>query len=178
MDHPGKDAGLTLLVLAAQSAPYVFTRRFDAEGAWAFADYWPVLLTSLPVLFRRWQPTYALLLTAAGIAAYAMVDTGPAQPIWYGPLVCFYAVAYQAPPRQRLVVLVVTAVGMLSIISRSTPRSARWRPGRRRTCWAPWPAPGARPRRAKAPRRRSSPPSGSAPGSPATCTTSSATRSA
>ncbi|WP_155373273.1 sensor histidine kinase [Catellatospora vulcania] len=110
------DVGLTLLVLAAQSAPYFFTRRLPEDGSWTFAAYWPVLVTSLPVLLRRWQPTYALLLTAVGIAAYAIAGTGPAQPIWYGPLVCFYAVAYQSPPRQRLVVLVVTAAGMLSII--------------------------------------------------------------
>ncbi|MEU8074219.1 sensor histidine kinase [Catellatospora citrea] len=110
------DIGLTLLVLAAQSAPYFFTRRFGEDPPWTFADYWPVLLTSLPVLLRRWQPTYALLLTAVGIAAYAIAGTGPAQPIWYGPLVCFYAVAYQSPRQQRLVVLIVTAAGMLSII--------------------------------------------------------------
>ncbi|WP_191842294.1 sensor histidine kinase [Catellatospora chokoriensis] len=110
------DIGLTVLVLAAQSAPYFFTRRFGEDPPWTFADYWPVLLTSLPVLLRRWQPTYALLLTAVGIAAYAIAGTGPAQPIWYGPLVCFYAVAYQSPRQQRLVVLIVTAAGMLSII--------------------------------------------------------------
>jgi signal transduction histidine kinase len=110
------DAGLTLLVLAAQSGPYVFSRRFDGVGPWTFADYWPVLVTSLPVLLRRWQPTYALFVTAFGIAAYAVVETGPQQPIWYGPLVCFYTVAYQSPARQRFLALIVTAAGMLSII--------------------------------------------------------------
>jgi signal transduction histidine kinase len=109
------DLGLAALVLLAQSAPYFFAQRTSAEP-WTFADYWPVLVTSAPVLTRRWQPALSLAVAAVGIAAYAVIDTGPPQPIWYGPLVIFYTVAYQAGRVERFLTVIGTAAGALSII--------------------------------------------------------------
>ncbi|MEV0268746.1 sensor histidine kinase [Hamadaea sp. NPDC050747] len=106
------DVGLTLVVLLAQSAPYVFVSRPPGEE-WI---YWPVLVTSLPALTRRWQPGLSLAVAAVGIAAYAAVDAGPPQPIWYGPLVIFYTVAYQAGRIERVLCVVGTVVGALSVI--------------------------------------------------------------
>ena len=110
------DLGLAALVLLAQSAPYVFAQRIGRTEPWTFADYWPVLVTSLPVLTRRWQPGLSLAASAAGIAAYAVIDSGPPQPIWYGPLVIFYTVAYQAGRIERFLTVIGTAAGALSII--------------------------------------------------------------
>jgi len=106
------DVGLTMIVLLAQSAPYIFMRRPPDEH-WV---YWPVLLTSLPVLTRRWQPGGSLAVSAVGIAAYAVATDGPAQPIWYGPLVIFYTVAYQAGRIERILCVVGTVIGALSVI--------------------------------------------------------------
>ncbi|MEV6969599.1 sensor histidine kinase [Hamadaea sp. NPDC051192] len=106
------DVGLTLGVLLAQSAPFLFATH-PAGEKWV---YWPVLVTSLPALTRRWQPGGSLAVAAVGIAAYAAVDAGPAQPIWYGPLVIFYTVAYQAGRVERVLCVVGTAVGALSVI--------------------------------------------------------------
>ncbi|NUR72011.1 MAG: sensor histidine kinase [Hamadaea sp.] len=106
------DVGLTVVVLLAQSAPYLFTQQ-PPDTIWV---YWPVLLTSLPTLTRRWQPGASLAVAAVGIAAYAAVDAGPSQPIWYGPLVIFYTVAHQAGRIERILCVIGTAVGALSVI--------------------------------------------------------------
>ncbi|NUT32790.1 MAG: sensor histidine kinase [Hamadaea sp.] len=111
------DLGLALVVLMLQSAPFLFTRSAGtAWEGWSAQGYWPVLLTSLPVLTRRWQPGISLAVSAVGIAAYAVIESGPAQPIWYGPLVIFYTVAYQAGRIERLLCVIGTVLGAVSVI--------------------------------------------------------------
>ncbi len=113
------DLGLMLAALLAQSAPFVLLDQVRAragEEPWTLASYLPVVVSVLPVLFRRLQPAVCLLVSAMGIGAYAFVDSGPAQPIWYGSLICMYTVAYQSSRVQRIVSLVVTGVGMVVVI--------------------------------------------------------------
>jgi signal transduction histidine kinase len=109
------DLGLTVLALAGQAAPFLFTRRSDGRP-WTVVEFLPVLLVALPVLWRRRAPVVCLLVCAAGVAAYSMVgDSGPQQPIWYGALVVMYTMAAQTPRRLRLATLVASAVGITVI---------------------------------------------------------------
>jgi signal transduction histidine kinase len=109
------DVVLTVLALVAQSAPFLFTTRLDGRP-WTVLEFAPVLLVSLPVLWRRRNPLLCLLITAAGIAGYSMVGgEGPEQPVWYGALVVMYTVADQASRRSRLVALVASAVGIVLV---------------------------------------------------------------
>ncbi|MGH3876000.1 MAG: sensor histidine kinase [Actinophytocola sp.] len=109
------DVVLTVLALIAQSAPFLFTIRSDGRP-WTVLEFAPVLLATLPVLWRRRNPLLCLLITAIGIAGYSMVGGhGPEQPVWYGALVVMYTVADQAPHRSRVVALVASAVGIVLV---------------------------------------------------------------
>ncbi|MEV4414679.1 sensor histidine kinase [Catellatospora sp. NPDC049609] len=110
------DLGLTGLVLFAQSAPFLVTQP-EQGGGWPLTAWLPVLLSALPVLVRRRWPATCLLLSAVGVGLYGLADTAPAQPIWYGPLICMYAVAYQSSRAIRIASLAVTALGMLVAIN-------------------------------------------------------------
>jgi signal transduction histidine kinase len=110
------DVGLTGLVLLAQSGPFLLTRPDDAPGGWPAAAWLAVLCSALPVLARRWQPALCLLLSAVSIGVYGQIEITPAQPIWFGALVCMYTVAYQASTAMRIASIVVTGVGMLATI--------------------------------------------------------------
>jgi signal transduction histidine kinase len=115
-----KDAGLAVVVLLAQSAPFLFSERVGPGGAWRLVEFLPVLGSALPVAFRRRAPLLCLLLTEACIGWYAVLGSGPAQPIWYGALIGLYTVAHQAPPRHRVAALVITAVGLLGAVGSLT----------------------------------------------------------
>lgn len=109
------DVGLTVLALAGQAAPFLVTTRGDGRP-WTLVEFFPILLVALPVLWRRYAPVSCLFVTAAGIAAYAVVGgNGPEQPVWYGALVVMYTVAEQAPQRPRLAALGASAVGITVI---------------------------------------------------------------
>jgi signal transduction histidine kinase len=111
-----RDVGLTGLVLLAQSGPFVLTNSVEAPDGWPLLSWLPVLGSALPVLLRRRWPAPCLLLSALAVGAYGLLDTAPAQPIWYGALVCMYTVAYQSSTAIRIGSLVVTAAGMVLTI--------------------------------------------------------------
>lgn len=102
--------------LAAQLAPFLFVPPETPGGAWSLTGYMAVVLASLPVLARRLHPGLLLLVSTFGIALYAVAEPVPPQPIWYGPLICMYTVAYQSPRWQRLAALGATALGMVLVI--------------------------------------------------------------
>jgi signal transduction histidine kinase len=111
------DLGLMLAALITQSAPVVLLEHEQTGGEpWTVAGYLPVVVSAVPVLLRRLQPGLCLLVSALGVGAYAFVESGPAQPIWYGPLICMYTVAYQAPKYERIVALAATGIGMIIVI--------------------------------------------------------------
>lgn len=110
------DLGLTGLVLLAQSGPLLLTQPVDGQRAWPWQAWLPVLWSALPVQFRRRRPASCLLLSALGVGAYGLLETAPAQPIWFGALVCMYTVAYQASTAIRTGSLVVVGIGMLTTI--------------------------------------------------------------
>jgi signal transduction histidine kinase len=109
------DVGLTVLALAAQAAPFLFTTR-SGGGPWTVAEFAPILLVALPVLVRRRMPVTAVLVTAVGITGYSLLGgQGPEQPVWYGALVCMYAVADLSPRPLRLAVLACSALGIVVV---------------------------------------------------------------
>ena len=103
--------------LAAQLAPFVFVSPEAPGASWSLIGYEAVLISSVPVLFRRLHPGLLLLVSTFGIALYAVAGPVPPQPIWYGPLICMYAVAYQSPRWQRIVALAGTAACMVAVIA-------------------------------------------------------------
>ena len=106
------DVGLTILALAAQAVPFLFTSRSDGRP-WTVLEFSPILLVALPVIWRRRAPVICLTIAAVGIAAYSVVgDSGPEQPVWYGALIVMYTMAEQTPRQRRLIALGVSVVGI------------------------------------------------------------------
>jgi signal transduction histidine kinase len=110
------DAALMAGALAAQLAPFLFVPPETPGAQWSILGYGAVALSAVPVLLRRLNPAVLLLVSTLGIAAYNLVEPVPPQPIWYGPLICMYTVAYQSPRWQRIAALAATGVGMLTVI--------------------------------------------------------------
>lgn len=110
------EVALALGVLAAQVAPFFLVPHEPPGAAWSPLGFGAVVVSAMPVLLRRWHPGLALLASALGIALYNVVESAPPQPIWYGPLICMYTVAYQSPRWQRIAALAATGVGMITVI--------------------------------------------------------------
>lgn len=104
------DLLLTLAVLAAQLTPFV-----SAEREWPIALLLPVGAASLPILLRRRFPLIVFFVTGVAIPFYDVIGNGPNQPNWYGWMVAVYTVASRSPRSHRLVAVVVTAAGTLSL---------------------------------------------------------------
>ncbi|MBG0820075.1 sensor histidine kinase [Planomonospora sp. ID91781] len=108
------DVALTVLVLAAQSVPFLYETRRLAEGPWTVAHYLPVLASALPLLARRRYPFAVLVLTLAASGLYSLNDPdNPAQPIWYGWLVATYTVAERCPRGRRFAGAAIVLCGSL-----------------------------------------------------------------
>ncbi|CCH33225.1 histidine kinase [Actinosynnema sp. NPDC047251] len=109
------DVMLTVLVVAGQSAPFLFTTGRSGQP-WTVLQFLPVVLASLPVLWRRRWPVLSLCATALGVATYSVVGGhGPEQPVWFGALLAFYTVADLSPRAIRLVTLAASAVGIVVV---------------------------------------------------------------
>ncbi|WP_433261964.1 sensor histidine kinase [Actinosynnema sp. CS-041913] len=109
------DVMLTVLAFMGQTAPFVLTAGTSGRP-WTVGAFLPVLLVSLPLIWRRRAPVACLVVTALGIAAYSVVGTdGPEQPVWFGALLAFYTVADLSPRNTRLVTLAASVVGIVVI---------------------------------------------------------------
>lgn len=115
-----KDAALAAAVLLAQSAPFLFSAPAGGAPSWRPVEFLPVLGSALPVAFRRTAPLLCLLVTELCVGAYAMVGTGPAQPVWYGALVNLYTVANRSPARHRAAAAAITTIGLLTVVGSLT----------------------------------------------------------
>jgi signal transduction histidine kinase len=114
------DLLIALVVLAAQTAPFLFTDLAPGEEHWTGAGFLPVAGTALATLFRRQTPVLALLATGICIVAYGEVDSGPAQPIWYGALVCMFTVGLLASRKQQVVAVAISLSGLVAVGSLAT----------------------------------------------------------
>lgn len=113
------DAGLALIALSAQLAPFV-----SGNGHWPLAAYAVAIAVSLPVLWRRRAPFAVLLASELAAATYALVPDGPRQPLWYGALIAMFTVAAQSPRWQRVSAIVVIGWGAF-ILTGSIETAAR-----------------------------------------------------
>lgn len=87
------DLALMVGALAAQPAPFLFARPETLGVTWSFLGYGAVLLSAVPVLLRHLHPALPPLVSTLGIGPYALAETVPPHPIWYGPLIFVYTVA-------------------------------------------------------------------------------------
>jgi signal transduction histidine kinase len=113
------DAGLAVVALVAQLAPFV-----SRGGDWPIAAYLVCVGVSLPVVWRRKAPFAVLMVSEFAAAAYTFVPDGPRQPLWYGALVAMFTVAAQAPRWQRISAIVIIAWGAF-ILTGSFETAAR-----------------------------------------------------
>ncbi|MBG0827087.1 sensor histidine kinase [Planomonospora sp. ID67723] len=119
------DVALTVLVLAAQSVPFLYETRRLSDEPWSVAHYLPVLASALPLVVRRRHPFAVLVLSLLALGAYSLNDPdNPSQPIWYSLLVATYTVAGRSPRRLRIAAAVITLGGSLLAVG-SVPTFVR-----------------------------------------------------
>ncbi|WP_123527515.1 sensor histidine kinase [Streptomyces sp. 840.1] len=92
--------------------PFVVPRAPDLPAA-TWTSYGLTTLLVLPLTVRRRAPVAVLFAVLAAGALYKFAVDGPGQPLPYTGLVAFYTVAELSSPPKRLVVALVTAVGVL-----------------------------------------------------------------
>ncbi|WUD77137.1 histidine kinase [Streptomyces sp. NBC_00510] len=105
------DAGLMLLVQAAETIPFVVPRAPALPPA-TWASYGLTTLGVLPLLWRRRAPVTVLTAVLAAQVLYRFTLDGPGQPLPYNALVALYTVAELTPARWRIPV----AAGTLALI--------------------------------------------------------------
>ncbi|MGW5676295.1 sensor histidine kinase [Streptomyces sp. NPDC003860] len=116
----GADVGLTLLVMAATTIPFVVPRAPELPAA-TWSAYLFTLTGAVPLAWRRRAPATVLaaVLLAAGL--YGGLADGPGQPLPYAGLLALYTVAALSPPRRRLTTAAATAAVVIG--------SVLWRTG-------------------------------------------------
>ncbi|MFF4771692.1 sensor histidine kinase [Microtetraspora fusca] len=120
------DAALTVVVLAAQTVPFFYSRRLAGPEPWTVMEYLPVIGASLPLIVRRRYPLAVLIVIILATNVYSMHDPDiPPQPLWYGHLVATYTVAQLAPRWQRLGVILIMVPGSILFGGNSVPTLVR-----------------------------------------------------
>ncbi|WOX21802.1 sensor histidine kinase [Streptomyces solicathayae] len=117
------DIGLTLLVQAAMTMPFVVPRPPEVEPA-TWPAYGLTTLTVLPLVWRRRAPFTVLLAILATSALYKLAVEGPGQPLPYTGLVIVYTIASLSPPRTRLAAALLLIVAVPASVWLNT-QSAR-----------------------------------------------------
>ncbi|MFB6821756.1 sensor histidine kinase [Streptomyces virginiae] len=104
-----RDLGLTLLVQAAVTMPFVVPRSPELPPV-TWASYGMTTAAVLPLIWRRRAPVGVLvaILVLGGI--YKVTLDGPGQPLPYAGLIAFYTVALRCTPRVRAAVGLASAV--------------------------------------------------------------------
>ncbi|MBM7491490.1 signal transduction histidine kinase [Micromonospora luteifusca] len=118
------DAALTTAVLLAQLAPFVSNDPPPGHAGWEPLVFLPMLVTVVPLLWRRRAPFVVLIVIELGAGAYALLPEGAPQPVWYGALVAMFTLAAQAPRWQRVSALVFIGWGAL-LVTGSLDTAAR-----------------------------------------------------
>ncbi len=124
--HLAVDLAIAVVVLAAQSAPFILTvREADPVTGYTLGQYLPVLGLALPLIWRRRAPLAVLAAVTAAAGAYLLndPDTAP-QPIPYALLIAIYTVAAYGSRRTRawaLALLVASAGTQLAGLVLNTP---------------------------------------------------------
>ncbi|MEU5647443.1 sensor histidine kinase [Streptomyces milbemycinicus] len=120
VDSSWSDAGLAIVVAAAQLSPLLF-RHSDSGRPWHWWGYVAAAGASLPLAARRRAPVAVLLVCAAFSLLYDLTDPVAPQPLWYAVLIALYGVASACPSRVRIpVFLGMCAVGLATVGSLDT----------------------------------------------------------
>ncbi|GIG68390.1 sensor histidine kinase [Phytomonospora endophytica] len=106
------DAAVAVAVLAAHTAPFLFTTRVaDPVAGWTWWQYLPVPAMAVALLWRRRAPLPVLLAVLALQICYAAPDPDTApQEVPYAVLVAAYSTAALCGPRARVWAVAVLAV--------------------------------------------------------------------
>ncbi|MEU7895504.1 histidine kinase [Nonomuraea sp. NPDC049152] len=112
------DLALTALVLIIQLWPFLGGERWSGEP-WHWWGYVVVVASVLPLIWRRKAPVTSMLATVGALSLYDLVDSVPAQPVWYASLISMYTVAAYARGWQRVAVLLITVGGGLLLVGSS-----------------------------------------------------------
>ncbi|MEV0199166.1 histidine kinase [Nonomuraea sp. NPDC050691] len=119
------DFAIALAALIGQTVPFLFTRRMSGPEPWTLTEYWPVLLSSLPLLLRRRFPMTVFVVVAAASVAYSLRDPDiPPQPIPYGWLAGLYTVAELCPGWQRALAVLLSLAPGFTVSPATFVRSA------------------------------------------------------
>ncbi|WTL45800.1 histidine kinase [Streptomyces sp. NBC_01497] len=113
------DAGITLVVQAAETIPFVVPRGAGLPPA-TWTAYGMTALTVAPLLWRRRAPVTVLLAVYAAQALYLLAPDGPGQVMPYNALTALYTVAVLSPARRRVGALVFSFVLVLPATALNT----------------------------------------------------------
>ncbi|MEU1878091.1 histidine kinase [Streptosporangium sp. NPDC020072] len=118
------DAAIVFAVLVGQTVPFLFTERMSGLEPWTFAEYWPILFSSLPLLLRRRFPMAVFVVVAAASEVYAALGPDvPSQPVPYGWLVALYTVAERSPRWQRVTAILLSLAPAVTVSPTTFVRS-------------------------------------------------------
>ncbi|MEV0379415.1 histidine kinase [Nonomuraea sp. NPDC050643] len=115
---PWVDGALAALVLVAELWPF-FSRESPHGVPWHWWGYFIVIVSAVPLTWRRRAPAIVLTATLIPTGLYDLVDAVAAQPIWYGGLIALYTVAVQCTRWVRVSLLVATIGGGLFLVGSS-----------------------------------------------------------
>ncbi|HUR02710.1 MAG TPA: histidine kinase [Nonomuraea sp.] len=119
------DFAIALAALVGQTVPFLFARRMSGPEPWTLAEYWPVLLSSLPLLVRRRFPMAVFVVVAAASMVYSLRDPDiPSQPVPYGWLAGLYTVAELCPGWQRALAILLSLAPGFTVSPATFVRSA------------------------------------------------------
>jgi signal transduction histidine kinase len=118
------DVAIALAALVGQTVPFLFARRISGPEPWTPAEYWPVLVSSLPLLARRRFPMAVFVVVAAASTVYSLRDPDvPPQPVPYGWLAGLYTVAELCPGRQRALAILLSLLPAVTVSPSTFVRS-------------------------------------------------------
>lgn len=119
------DFAIALAVLIGQSVPFLYADRMSGPQPWTLAEYWPMLLSSLPLLVRRRFPMAVFVVVAAASTLYSFAGPDvPSQPVPYGWLAATYTVAELCPGRQRALAILISLSPAFAVSPATFVRSA------------------------------------------------------
>ncbi|WP_308164734.1 sensor histidine kinase [Nonomuraea sediminis] len=118
------DLAITLGVLIGLSVPFLYARRMSGPEPWTLAEYWPVLVGSVPLLLRRRYPLAVFVVVAAASVAYSLRDPDvPPQPVPYGWLAGLFTVAELSPRWKRLLAVGISLAPAVTVSPSTFVRS-------------------------------------------------------
>ncbi|WP_344490389.1 sensor histidine kinase [Nonomuraea monospora] len=109
------DGALAALVLLIQLWPFL-SRENPHGGPWHWWGYAVVVVSAVPLIWRRRAPVLVLLAVCIPTGFYDLEEEVAAQPIWYTGLVALYTLAAYSSRWKRWIAFAFTLGGGLLIV--------------------------------------------------------------